>query len=376
MVELSSADAHQEEANFRWVLSIDGSSNQQGSGAGVILEGPNELLIEQTLWFVFKANNNQVEYEALIADMLLAKEMRAQSLLEKSDSLLVTGQVTREYQAKDPQMTAYLGYVQILKGSFAVFELMHVPREQNGRADLLAKLISSGKGGRQRTVIQETLKTPQTFTADNWVVVHQVNTTRGGAMSHRSLTQETLQTPKIGIYPVLGEEAMQVCLVEGGETWMTPYKRYLTDGILPLESAEARKIKKNSAKYTLINGELFRHGFTHPILVCVSGDQCARIMAELHEGYVGVTSVDDLYHQRPFVRDIIGQPKGKTARGMHSSISNTLPGTSAARGAHVDLQPLAISYMGDRHPGTLSFGDKADEVPRSRHRVLHEVDRG
>ena len=67
---------------------------------------------------------------------------------------------------------------------------------------------------------------------------------------------------------------MHVCLVEGGETWMTPYKRYLADGILPLEPAESRKIKKNSAKYTLIDGELFRHGFTHPTLVCVRGDQC------------------------------------------------------------------------------------------------------
>jgi len=46
VVELSSADAHQEEAKFRWVLSVDWSSNQQGSGAGVILEGPNRLLIE------------------------------------------------------------------------------------------------------------------------------------------------------------------------------------------------------------------------------------------------------------------------------------------------------------------------------------------
>ena len=55
VVELSSADAHQEEANFRWVLSVDGSSNQQGSGAGVILEGPNGLLIEQALRFAFKA---------------------------------------------------------------------------------------------------------------------------------------------------------------------------------------------------------------------------------------------------------------------------------------------------------------------------------
>ena len=32
---------------------------------------------------------------------------------------------------------------------------------------------------------------------------------------------------------------------------------------------------------------LFRHGFTHPILTCVSGDECTRIMAELHEGICG-----------------------------------------------------------------------------------------
>ena len=52
--------------------------------------------------------------------------------------------MTREYQAKDPQMAAYLRYVQVLKGAFAVFELVYVPREQNARADLLAKLASSG----------------------------------------------------------------------------------------------------------------------------------------------------------------------------------------------------------------------------------------
>jgi len=101
------------------------------------------------------------------------------------------------------------------------------------------------------------------------------------------LTQEILKTPRVSTYPTLREESLQVYLVEGGETWMTPYKRYLADGILPLEPTEARKIKKNSAKYTLIDGELFRHGFTHPIMVCVSRDQCAHIMAVLHEGICG-----------------------------------------------------------------------------------------
>ena len=215
------------------------------------MEGSNGLLIEQALRFAFKASNNQAEYEALTAGMLLAKEMGARSLLAKSDSQLVTGQVIGEYQAKDPQMTAYLGYVQVLKNAFAVFELLHVPREQNARVDLLAKLASSSKGGRQRTVIQETLKTPQTFVADNMVGVHQISTIRERARSHRSLTKKMLRTPSVSAYPVsVGEgDPMQVCVVEEGDTWMTPYRRYLADGILPLEPKEGKKIKRNFAKY-------------------------------------------------------------------------------------------------------------------------------
>jgi len=124
--------------------------------------------------------------------MLLAKEMGAKGLLAKSFSLLVTGQVTGEYQAKDPHMTAYLEYIQILRETFEVFELVHVPREQNARTDLLAKLASSGKGGRQRTFIHETLRTPRT-TTDNATKVQQINTSEGVKKSHRSLTQETLK---------------------------------------------------------------------------------------------------------------------------------------------------------------------------------------
>jgi len=115
--------------------------------------------------------------------MLLAKEMGARGLLAKSDFLLVTGQVTGEYQAKDPQTDAYLEYVQVLKELFDVFELVHVPREQNARADLLAKLASSGKGGMQRTVIQETLKTPRT-TTDKMAEIQHVDISEGTRRSH------------------------------------------------------------------------------------------------------------------------------------------------------------------------------------------------
>jgi len=41
---------------------MDGASNLKGSGAGVVLEGPEGVLIDQSLRFAFKASNNQAEY--------------------------------------------------------------------------------------------------------------------------------------------------------------------------------------------------------------------------------------------------------------------------------------------------------------------------
>ena len=93
-------------------------------------------------------------------------------------------------------MAAYLEYVQLLKTSFTEFELVHVSREQNARADLLAKLASSGKGGKQRTVIQETLKVPRAFVLDNQVLQVYKSMERL-TIGHRSLTQETLKAPRV-----------------------------------------------------------------------------------------------------------------------------------------------------------------------------------
>ena len=61
---------------------------------------------------------------------------------------------------------------------------------------LACKAHLFGQGGRQRTVIQETLKTPRT-TADNLAEVQHISTLEGVRRSHWSLTQETIKTPRI-----------------------------------------------------------------------------------------------------------------------------------------------------------------------------------
>jgi len=132
------------------------------------------------------------------------------------------------------------------------------------------------------------LKAPRTATNDTGDE-QKVNLVDTRDRRHRFLTQETLSVPKISGYGLTERGPLDVCLIGIGETWtwMTPYRRYLTDGVLPVEPTEANIVKKNAGRYTLINGELFRHGYTHLTLTCVSGDQCTRIMAELHEGISG-----------------------------------------------------------------------------------------
>jgi len=98
------------------------------------------------------------------------------------------------------------------------------------------------------------------------------------------MIQETLKVPRITTHGLLGDEFLEVLQVDTAETWITLYKCYLTDGLLPAKPTEANIFKGNAGWYTLIDGNLFRHGYTHSILKCVSGDQCARIMVELHEG--------------------------------------------------------------------------------------------
>ena len=97
---------------------MDGSSNEGGSGAGLILVSPKGHRMHYALRFGFKASNNEAEYEALIAGLNLGKEMNVESLKIYSDSQLVVYQVTDEYQARGEKMAAYLGKAKDLLSTF------------------------------------------------------------------------------------------------------------------------------------------------------------------------------------------------------------------------------------------------------------------
>jgi len=79
----------------------------------------------------------------------------------KSDSQLIIEQIKGGFRAKDPHLSLYLKYVKTLAENFSLFDLIHVPRDQNYKVDLLSKLETSGRGGAHRIVIHETLRAPK-----------------------------------------------------------------------------------------------------------------------------------------------------------------------------------------------------------------------
>jgi len=94
-----------------WNLYVDGSFIKDGSTADLIIESPGGERHEHALKFMFKASNNEAEYETLIAGIKLCYIGGADLVRAFFDSWLVVSQLNGEYEAKDDTITAYVGRV-------------------------------------------------------------------------------------------------------------------------------------------------------------------------------------------------------------------------------------------------------------------------
>ncbi|XP_057724061.1 uncharacterized protein LOC130940023 [Arachis stenosperma] len=232
-------------SSSRWTLFVDGASNPQGAGAGILLESSDGIVLEHSLRFSFKASNNQSEYEALIAGLRLATDLHIANLKVYCDSLLVVQQVNHSFQTKDPILLKYLDIVQQLLKNFSKIDITHIPREQNHRADILSKLA-----------------TTQAHTA--------------------TLLQSTLDRPSIDAFTVLS--------ITHNDNWQHPYIQYLRSGLIPEEVENKNKFRRQASYYTLLNDNLYRRGFSRPLLKCLNRVDADLVLSEAHEGICGIHS--------------------------------------------------------------------------------------
>src|SRR6266498_2881948 len=125
-----------------WTMYFDGSLMIEGAGAGIMLISPTGERLKYVLQIHFPTCNNAAKYEALLHGLRIAILLGIRRLAVRGDSELVVNQVQKEYSCTSAKMSAYCQEVRKLEGTFDGLELTHVLRNDNNKADELAKMGS------------------------------------------------------------------------------------------------------------------------------------------------------------------------------------------------------------------------------------------
>ncbi|MBI4161951.1 MAG: ribonuclease HI family protein [Acidobacteria bacterium] len=120
---------------------MDGGSrgNPGEAGWGVSIQGPDGAVFEEMYGYLGEATNNVAEYSALIALLEHAVRRGVRDLTVLSDSELLVRQVNGEYRVKHPALQELHVRALDLLDRVGRARVRHVPREENRRADRLAR---------------------------------------------------------------------------------------------------------------------------------------------------------------------------------------------------------------------------------------------
>ncbi|KAL0403666.1 UNVERIFIED_CONTAM: Retrovirus-related Pol polyprotein from transposon gypsy [Sesamum radiatum] len=135
-----------------WLLHVDGSSNANNGGAGILLQGPDGIEIEVATRLSFPTTNNEAEYEAMVLGLQLAIEAGVREINVCTDSQLVAMQVEGSYETREQTIVQYLKKVKELVARFDKCVIQQIPRTENGRADVLSKFGALVAGVKERKI--------------------------------------------------------------------------------------------------------------------------------------------------------------------------------------------------------------------------------
>ncbi|XP_050211843.1 uncharacterized protein LOC126661999 [Mercurialis annua] len=191
-----------------WNLFVDGASSDKEP--------------EQQIFLPYA--NNVAEYEALLTGLEIATETKDQNMAK--------------YMARAKEQ------LKKIEKNGGQWEIIPIPREENTRADAIAK-----------------------------------------AAAVKSQLYVSLQMKEERMTPTV--EGQQVLPVAVLDPWMQPIVAYLADGVLPEGRTEAAKLVRISSVYSLIEGALYRTSVTHPWSKCISLEEGSYVLWEIHEGECG-----------------------------------------------------------------------------------------
>ena len=243
-----------QEAKY-WTIYIDGSSITGFGVVGIIITTLEKDTLRYGVQLQFPMTNNEAEYEAVLTSLRIAKAVGVKSLKLKTDSKLVVGQMTNGYEAKEERMKNYLKLVTQLIDEFDEVKVEQIPLKENSTTNEIARLTST----------------------------EDASTVTG-------LLMEVQTNPSI--------DGLHTFLVQQSDTWMDPILSYIRNGQLPSNSPKAKKVRVKVARFTVMNGELYKRGFSLPYLKCLTPEEAMYVLHEIHEEVCG-------NHSRP--RSLVGK---------------------------------------------------------------------
>ena len=127
---------------MRFRAFIDGAArgNPGPAGAGVYVSAEENLPAEEHFEALGHQTNNVAEYRALLLALRRAAEREALDVSIASDSLLLVQQMRGRYRVKAPNLQPLFADALRRARAFRRFSIVHVPREENKKADRLANL--------------------------------------------------------------------------------------------------------------------------------------------------------------------------------------------------------------------------------------------
>ena len=223
---------------------IDGSSAQKKGGVGVIIITSEGETLRYGVQLIFPATNNEVEYEGVLTGLRVGKALGVKNLLLQSNSKLVVCQIKGEFKANEERMQKYLRLTRLLTQDFDRVEFTQIPKSQNMGVNELTKQVSSE--ARPMNI---------------------------------DLKIEVQKRPSI--------EEVLTFAIQSESSWMTLILSFLQDRWLSQDIEEAMKVRKRTARFTILNDTMYKRGFSMPYLKCVNKEEANYILEEIYEGICG-----------------------------------------------------------------------------------------
>jgi ribonuclease HI len=211
-----------------WVMYFDGSLKLEGAGAGVLLISPTGEQLKYVLQIIWKASNNEAEYEALLHGLRLTASLGIKRLLVYGDSVVVINQVNKSWDRNKENIDAYCLEVCKLENKFYGLEFHHVVHDNNVATDVLSKL------GSTRAQVPA------------GVFVHEL---------HAPSIPEPAPPTTDPTHPPAGQEVMKIDV-----DWRQPFINYIREQKVPTDKNSAEQLIRRAKSYVLVGDKLYRRG--------------------------------------------------------------------------------------------------------------------